>query len=154
MKFETVGEFVVLEKYAGCITGKKLYPILKESKSKSIDTKDAFDKMIKKKGIMLDPIIRKAGLDHTTKPIRKENGKLILDKDNIHRPKLPTFTTAAERTQALTNRDETLTGMSEVDVRRAREFRAREDAEVSIKNMDGRSPYIPEEERKQPRGTV
>jgi hypothetical protein len=81
-------------------------------------------------------------------------GMLILDKDNIHRPKLPTFTTAAERTQALTNRTETLTGMSEVDVRRAREFRAREDAEVSLKNMDGRSPYIPEEERKQPRGTV
>lgn len=81
-------------------------------------------------------------------------GKLILGKDNIHRPKLPTFTTAAERTQALANRTETLTGMSEVDVRRAREFRAREDAEVSIKNMDGRSPYIPEEERKQPRGTV
>lgn len=81
-------------------------------------------------------------------------GKLILGKDNIHRPKLPTFTTVAERTEALTNREGTLTGLSGADVKRAREFRAREDAEVSIKNMDGRSPYIPEEERKQPRGTI
>lgn len=81
-------------------------------------------------------------------------GKLILGKDNIHRPKLPTFSSVAERTEALTNREGTLTGLSGDDVKRAREFRAREDAEVSIKNMDGRSPYIPEEERKQPRGTV
>jgi len=81
-------------------------------------------------------------------------GKLILGKDNIHRPKLPTFSSVAERTEALTNREGTLTGLSGADVKRAREFRAREDAEVSIKNMDGRSPYIPEEERKQPRGTV
>ena len=81
-------------------------------------------------------------------------GKLVLGTDRIHRPKLPTFTTAAERTEALTNREGTLTGLSGADVKRAREFRAREDAEVSIKNMDGRSPYIPEEERKQPRGTV
>jgi len=81
-------------------------------------------------------------------------GKLILGKDNIHRPKLPTFASVAERTQALTNRNETLTGLDEAGVRRAREFRAREDAEVSIKSMDVRSPYIPEEERKQPRGTI
>jgi len=81
-------------------------------------------------------------------------GKLILGKDNIHRPKLPTFTTAVERTEAFTNREGTLTGLSGADVKRAREFRAREDGEVSIRNMDGRSPYIPEEERKQPRGTV
>ena len=81
-------------------------------------------------------------------------GKLIRCADGKHRPKLPMFESKEERGIALDNRAGTLSGLSEADVRRAREFRAKEDAEISIKNMDGRSPYIPEEERKQPRGTL
>ena len=81
-------------------------------------------------------------------------GKLMRCTDGKHRPKLPVFRSKEERGAALDNRKGTLTGLSESDVRRAREFRAREDAEISIKNMDGRSPYIPEEERKPPRGTL
>ena len=67
---------------------------------------------------------------------------------------MPVFVNAEERAAALDNRAGTTTGLSESDVRRAREFRAREDGEVSIRNMDGRSPYIPEDERKPPRGTL
>jgi len=81
-------------------------------------------------------------------------GKLMRCADGKHRPKLPMFESKEERGIALDNRAGTLSGLSEADVRRAREFRAKEDAEISIKNMDGRSPYIPEEERKQPRGTL
>jgi len=81
-------------------------------------------------------------------------GKLIRCPDGIHRPKLPVFENREVRAVALDNRAGTLTGLSESDVRRAREFRAKEDAEVSIKNMDGRSPYIPEEERGQAKGTI
>ena len=81
-------------------------------------------------------------------------GKLIRCADGVHRPKLPVFASKEERGAALDNREGTLTGLSESDVRRAREFRAREDAEISIKNMDGRSPYIPEGERKPARGTL
>jgi len=81
-------------------------------------------------------------------------GKLIRCADGIHRPKLPVFESKEERTVALENRAGTTTGLSESDVRRAREFRAREDAEISIKSMDGRSPYVPEEERKQSRGSL
>jgi len=81
-------------------------------------------------------------------------GKLIRFADGTRGPKLPTFASAEERTIALENREGTLTGLSGPDVRRAREFRAREDAEVSIRSMDGRSPYIPEDERKPPRGTL
>jgi hypothetical protein len=72
----------------------------------------------------------------------------------MHRPKLPVFESKQQREAALNNRAGTLTGLKESDVRRAREFRAKEDAEVSIKNMDGRSPYITEEERKPPRGSL
>jgi hypothetical protein len=64
------------------------------------------------------------------------------------------FVDKQQRAAALDNRAGTLTGLSESDVRRAREFRAKEDAEISIKNMDGRSPYIPEEERGQPKGCL
>ena len=81
-------------------------------------------------------------------------GKLIRCADGIRRPKLPVFESVEQRVAALANRAGTLTGLSESDVKRAREFRAREDAEVSIKNMDGRSPYIPEGERGPPRGTL
>ena len=80
-------------------------------------------------------------------------GKLLRCADGIHRPKLPIFVSVEERTAALDNRAGTGT-LSESDIRRAREFRAKEDAEISIRNMDGRSPHIPEEERKQPRGTL
>jgi len=81
-------------------------------------------------------------------------GKLIRHADGIRRPKLPVFVDKQQRATALENRAGTLTGLSESDVRRAREFRSKEDAELSIKNMDGRSPYIPEEERGQPRGCL
>ena len=81
-------------------------------------------------------------------------GKLIRHADGIPRPKLPVFEDKQQRAAALENRAGTLTGMSESDVRRAREFRAKEDAEISIRTMDGRSPYIPEEERGQPKGTL
>jgi hypothetical protein len=81
-------------------------------------------------------------------------GKLIRCADGIHRPKLPVFKDKEQRSAALSNRAGTLTGLSESDVRRAREFRAKEDAETSIVNMDGRSPYISEEERKPPRGSM
>ena len=81
-------------------------------------------------------------------------GKLMRCSDGIHRPKMPVFVNAEERASALDNRAGTTTGLSESDVRRAREFRAKEDGEVSILNMDGRSPYIAEEERKPPRGTL
>ena len=81
-------------------------------------------------------------------------GKLLRCADGIHRPKLPVFVDAAARSAALDNREGTDTGLSEADVRRAREFRHKEDAEVSIISMDGRSPYIPEEERSPPRGTI
>jgi len=81
-------------------------------------------------------------------------GKLMRCSDGNRRPKLPVFVSAEMRASALENRAGTTTGLSEADVRRAREFRAREDAEVSIRSMDGRSPYIPEEERKPPRGTL
>jgi hypothetical protein len=81
-------------------------------------------------------------------------GKLIRHADGIRRPKLPVFVDKQQRAAALDNRAGTLDGKSESDVRRAREFRAKEDAEVSIKNMDGRSPYIPAEERGQPRGSL
>jgi hypothetical protein len=81
-------------------------------------------------------------------------GKLIRHADGIRRPKLPVFVDKQQRAAALDNRAGTLTGLSESDVRRAREFRAKEDAEISIKNMDGRSPYIPEEERGPPRGCL
>ena len=81
-------------------------------------------------------------------------GKLIRCADGVRRPKLPVFESVEQRVAALANRAGTLTGLSESDVKRAREFRAREDAEISIRNMDGRSPYIPEEERGPPRGTL
>ena len=81
-------------------------------------------------------------------------GKLMRCSDGIHRPKMPVFVSAEERAAAMDNRAGTTTGLSESDVRRAREFRAKEDGEVSIRNMDGRSPYIPEDERKPPRGTL
>jgi len=81
-------------------------------------------------------------------------GKLIRHADGVRRPKLPVFENKQQRAVALENRAGTLTGMSESDVRRAREFRAKEDAEISIKNMDGRSPYISEEERGQSRGSL
>ena len=81
-------------------------------------------------------------------------GKLIRFADGTRGPKLPTFVSVEERTMALENRAGTNTGLSEAGVRRAREFRAKEDAEVTIRNMDGRSPYIPEDERKPPRGTL
>ena len=81
-------------------------------------------------------------------------GKLMRCADGVHRPKLPVFKSKEERGIALNNRAGTLTGLSESDVRRSRESRAREDAEISIRNMDGRSPYISEEERKPPRGTL
>ena len=80
-------------------------------------------------------------------------GKLMRCSDGVHRPKMPVFMNAEERAAALDNRAGTAT-LSESDIRRAREFRAKEDGEVSIRNMDGRSPYIPEEERKPPRGTL
>ena len=81
-------------------------------------------------------------------------GKLIRFPDGIRRPKLPVFESKAERASALGNRAGTTEGLSEADVRRAREFRAKEDAEISIRNMDGRSPYIPEEERGPSRGSL
>lgn len=81
-------------------------------------------------------------------------GKLMRCTDGVHRPKMPVFVDAEERAAALDNRAGTTTGLSESDVRRAREFRAKEDGEISIRNMDGRSPYIPEDERKPPRGTL
>jgi hypothetical protein len=81
-------------------------------------------------------------------------GKLMRCSDGIRRPKMPVFVDAEERAAAMDNRAGTTTGLSESDVRRAREFRAKEDGEVSIRNMDGRSPYIPEDERKPPRGTL
>ena len=81
-------------------------------------------------------------------------GKLIRHADGIRRPKLPVFEDKQQRAAALDNMAGTLDGKSESDVRRAREFRAKEDAEVSIKNMDGRSPYIPDDERGPPRGSL
>ena len=81
-------------------------------------------------------------------------GKLVRHHDGIHRPKLPVFENREIRAAALDNRAGTLTGLSESDVRRAREFRAKEDSEISIKNMDGRSPYIPEEERGPAKGSL
>ena len=81
-------------------------------------------------------------------------GKLMRHADGIRRPKLPVFVDKQQRAAALENRSGTLTGLSESDVRRAREFRAKEDAEISIRTMDGRSPYIPEEERGQSKGTL
>jgi hypothetical protein len=81
-------------------------------------------------------------------------GKLLRCADGVHRPKMPVFVDAEERAAAMDNRAGTTTGLSESDIRRAREFRAKEDGEVSIRNMDGRSPYIPEDERKPPRGTL
>ncbi len=81
-------------------------------------------------------------------------GQLIRCADGVRRPKLPVFESREQRHAALNNREGTLTGLSEADVRRARESRAREDGQVSIRNMDGRSPYIPAEERKPPKGTV
>ena len=81
-------------------------------------------------------------------------GNLIRHADGVRRPKLPVFVDKQQRAAALENRAGTLTGLSESDVRRAREFRAKEDAELSIKNMDGRSPYIPEEERGHPGGCL
>jgi hypothetical protein len=81
-------------------------------------------------------------------------GKLIRCPDGIRRPKLPVFESREERAAVLENRAGTASGLSEADIRRAREWRAKRDGEVSIKNMDGRSPYIPEEERGRPRGTL
>jgi len=81
-------------------------------------------------------------------------GKLIRCADGMHRPKLPVFESREERSAALENREGTTTGMSASDVLRAREQNARDGAEVSIRNMDGRSPYVPEEERSKPRGTL
>lgn len=46
----------------------KLLPILEEAKNKGISSDDAFDKMGKPKGTMLDPILRKAALDYNSKP--------------------------------------------------------------------------------------
>jgi len=81
-------------------------------------------------------------------------GQLMRCADGVRRPKLPVFESKEQRHVALNNRAGTLTGLSESDVRRARESRAREDGQTSIRNMDGRSPYIPAEERKPPKGTV
>ena len=81
-------------------------------------------------------------------------GQLMRRADGVRRPKLPVFESKEQRDVALNNRAGTLTGLSEADVRRARESRAREDGQTSIRNMDGRSPYIPAEERKPPKGTV
>lgn len=80
-------------------------------------------------------------------------GKLIRSGDGSRKIKLPMFESREERAAALENRAGTAT-LSESDIRRAREFRAREDGEVSVRNMDGRSPYVSEEERKPPRGTI
>jgi len=81
-------------------------------------------------------------------------GKLVRCADGMHRPKLPVFENREVRAAALDNREGTVGGLSPPDVRRAREFRSREDAEISIKNMDGRSPYIPEGERGPARGSI
>jgi len=81
-------------------------------------------------------------------------GKLIRCADGMHRPKLPVFESREERSAALENREGTTTGMSASDVLRAREQNARDGAEVSIRNMDGRSPYVDEEERGEQRGTL
>ena len=81
-------------------------------------------------------------------------GKLVRDPDGFRRPKLPVFESRQEREAVLANRAGAGPGLSESDVRRAREFRVREDAEIAAKGMDGRSPYIPEEERGASRGTL
>jgi hypothetical protein len=81
-------------------------------------------------------------------------GNLVRCSDGTHRPKLPVFESREERTAALDNMEGTISGMSASDVLRAREQNARDGAEVSIRNMDGRSPYISEEERSEPRGTL
>jgi len=81
-------------------------------------------------------------------------GKLVRCADGFRRPKLPVFESREERAAALDNRAGTVSGMSESDVRRAREYRAKKDGEISIRNMDGRSPYLPDEERGPPRGSL
>jgi len=81
-------------------------------------------------------------------------GKMVRGPDGIHRPKLPVFESRAKRIATLDNMEGTTAGMSASDVLRAREQNARDGAEVSIRNMDGRSPYIDEEERSDPKGTL
>ena len=81
-------------------------------------------------------------------------GKLVRCVDGVHRPKLPVFESREERAAATDNMEGTTAGMSASDVLRAREQNARDGAEVSIRNMDGRSPYVSEDERSAPRGTL
>jgi len=80
--------------------------------------------------------------------------KLVRCSYGMHRPKLPVFESRERRIAAMENREGTPEGLSGDDVRRARETNARENAEKSIRNLDGRSPYIPEEERGPARGSV
>jgi len=81
-------------------------------------------------------------------------GKMVRGSDGMHRPKLPVFESREERAAAVDNMEGTTDGMSASDVLRAREQNARDGAELSIRNMDGRSPYIDKEERGEQRGTL
>ena len=107
-----------------------------------------------------DEILKKQGGVEELKQWGKEidldpgYGKMVRCADGMHRPKLPVFESREERAAALDNMEGTISGMSASDVLRAREQNARDGAEVSIRNMNGRSPYIAEEERSEPRGTL
>ena len=82
-------------------------------------------------------------------------GTMIRNEEGIRVPKLPTFGNRQVLKERLENPEaEPNTGLGPDDIRRAREYRAKTDAQESIWVMDGRSPYIDEEERKQPKGDL
>ena len=67
--------------------------------------------------------------------------------DGMWRPRLPEFGSIELALEAMNSPDGGF-GVSPAAVKAAREFRAQEDAQETVKALDGRSPLIPEGERK------
>ena len=66
--------------------------------------------------------------------------------NGMWRPKLPEFGSLERALEAMNS--PTGGGHSAAAVRAAREFRSSEDARETVRSLDGRSPLVPEEERK------
>lgn len=67
--------------------------------------------------------------------------------DGMWRPKLPEFGSIEVAIAAMQSPDGG-SGLTQNEIWAARAFRAAEDAQETVKSLDGRSPFIPEEERK------
>ena len=69
-------------------------------------------------------------------------GQYFKQPDGQRVPSLPTFSSKAEREERMASPSGNRPGAwTEDDVKRAREFRALEDAQESARSLDGKSPY-------------